>query len=114
MTQTLTVTAPKLELSISDDYVFVKRSEFEQLMGDSLTITWNMTDLRNALKRKTPAWIKNHILDCPKYRDDMERLKKERAVIEPRGQGGRWYFKPAVMAEWINEHWEELPWEVGE
>lgn len=109
MTQTLTVSVP-----VPDGFVIVKQSDLDQTVQNSLTITWNMTDLRNALKRKTPAWIKNHILDNPKYRDDMERLKKERAVIEPRGQGGRWYFKPAVMADWISEHWEELPWEVGE
>ncbi|MCH4165124.1 MAG: DUF771 domain-containing protein [Lentilactobacillus diolivorans] len=107
--QTLTVNVP-----VPEGFVIVKQSDLDQTVQESLTIAWNMTDLRNALKRKTPAWIKNHILDCPKYHADMERLKKERAVIEPRGQGGRWYFKPAVMAEWISEHWEELPWEVGE
>lgn len=107
MPQVLTVNVP---IQIPEKYKLVENSEYTKLQAQSLTgRTWLMADLRDWCGKKSPTWIKDNILFNPKYSRDMQTMIDHGYLVRG-GRGNSWKFKASVMAEWLDQHWNELPW----
>lgn len=89
----------------------VQSEELDSLKAQSLRgRAWTMQGLRDWLGRKSDVWIKDNILYNPKYSKEIQGMIAAGQIREPKAQGSAWMFKASVMSEWLDKHWEELPW----
>lgn len=72
---------------------------------------WRMSDLREWTGGKKEEWIKNYILNNPRFSREINRMEKNGQIIVSKGSGSAWRFKATAMAQFIEHHFEELPWD---
>lgn len=111
MMQALQSIKANIEIAIPDNFELVQRDEIESLRGQALTgRTWTMQDLREWVGKKSTTWIKASILENPRYSREIQQMVDHHEIKEAAGPGTRWLFKAGPMAEFLDRHWEELPW----
>lgn len=72
---------------------------------------WKMADLRDWTGGKKEEWIKNYIIDNPRFSREINKMEKSGQIIVSKGNGSPWRFKATAMAEFLERHFEELPWD---
>lgn len=78
--------------------------------GESLTGRWwTMKDLREWCANKSVDWLKDNILENPRYSREIGAMERKGQIIH-KGRGSAWKFKAKAMAEFLDKHGEELPW----
>ena len=107
MKQVLQVTVPvqipdSMKLIPDDMHGF----EGESLIGRTLT----SKDLRKWCGNKSWGWILDNIIYNPKYSREIGYMEQHHQLIHRGVKGSPWRFKARVMAEFLDRHWEELPW----
>lgn len=101
----------KARAVVPDSLELVERDELDSLRSQALTgRTWTMQDLREWAGKKSTTWIKASILENPRYIREIQQMVDHHEIKEAAGPGTRWLFKAGPMAEFLDRHWEELPW----
>ncbi|WP_349626390.1 DUF771 domain-containing protein [Lactiplantibacillus plantarum] len=108
--QALKVAAVPMHVNNMDKYVLVDTDAYNKLLDQTTHgCTWIMDDLRTRCGDKSIKWIKENILENPKYSRQIGRMEQQGQIIH-KGRGSAWKFKASVMADFLESHWEELPW----
>ncbi|MGY5234811.1 DUF771 domain-containing protein [Lactiplantibacillus plantarum] len=108
--QALKVAAVPMNVKNMDKYVLVDTDAYNKLLDQTTHgRTWIMDDLRIWCGDKSIKWIKENILENPKYSRQIGRMEQQGQIIH-KGRGSAWKFKASVMADFLESHWEELPW----
>lgn len=90
-----------IKVSIPEDYVLVKKIEWEQMLESQLAgKQWSMKDLEELTGRKT-NWLKDNVL-YP-YREELD-VDNGGFVRYPEVSGSPWKFGAAKMAQWLEEN----------
>ena len=107
MKQVLEVTVP---VQIPDGMKLVP-DNMHGYAGESLTgRTWTMKDLQQWCGRKSQPWLKEYVLENPRYSHEINDMEQNGQLVHKGIKGSPWRFKASVMAEFLDRHWEELPW----
>lgn len=94
-----------VKIAIPEDYVLVKRIDFERQIKNDLTgIQWSMADLESATGRKS-NWLKENVLYV--YRDELD-INNGGFVRYPEKSGSPWKFGAKRMKEWMEENLERV------
>lgn len=80
--------------------------EGESLLGK----TWTKADMRSWCGNKSWDWILRNIIANPKYSQEIGEMERANQIIHKGINGSPWKFKARPMAEFLDKHWEELPW----
>lgn len=108
--QALKVAAVPMHVKNMDKYVLVDTDAYNKLLEQTmLGRTWTMDDLRVWCGNKSIQWLKKNILENPRYSRQIGQMEQRGQLIH-KGRGSAWKFKANVMAEFLESHWEELPW----
>lgn len=106
MTQVLNV-----PIQIPDDFILVDREQYEDLTTATLIgKAWEMKDLRAWLGNKSVDWIKENILYNPRFKTELDQMKRDGLIKEATGKGSPWRFKVKEMAEFLDKHYAEMEW----
>ena len=70
--------------------------------------TWTMKDLREHCGNRSVDWIKTKILYNPKFSRVIGAMEREGQIHESTGPGNPWMFKATAMADFLEEHYEEI------
>lgn len=101
----------KARAVVPDSLELVERDELDSLRSQALTgRTWTMQDLREWAGKKSTDWIKDNVLYNPHYSREIQDMIDRHEIHEATGKGSRWLFKAGPMADFLERHWEELPW----
>lgn len=108
--QALKVATVPMHVKDMDQYVLVDEDTYNKLLDQTMNgRTWTMADLRIWCGNKSIDWLKKNILENPKYSREIGRMEQQGQIIH-KGRGSAWKFKASVMADFLESHWEELPW----
>lgn len=93
----------ELLLEIPNDYILIKKVEYEQLQQEKLSgVYWSMKDLEKRVG-KDWRWIKEHIL----YPSDFKKMldvKNGGFVYYPERRGKNWTFHAGKMAQFLDDN----------
>ncbi|MDT3394450.1 MAG: DUF771 domain-containing protein [Bacillota bacterium] len=92
------------------DKVLVSRDEYLKYHNELLGWTWDIQDMVRHLK-KSRGWITRNILLQPKYSKELD-IKNGGFVIYPETTQA-YVIGATQMAEWLEIHWKEFPWNTG-
>jgi len=110
MAKYIELTAKSLRIELPDDMKLVKIDthgyEGESLLGR----TWTKANMREWCGNKSWDWILTNILYNPKYSREIGAMERKNQIIHKGVKGSPWRIKARPMAEFLDEHWEELPW----
>lgn len=96
-----------LSVPIPEDMVLIHKVELEELKEQSLAgIYWNMSDLTKRTG-KSINWLKDNILFLPKFKKELDS-QNGGCVFYPRVQGQPWVFKAKEMAEFLDNHFQQI------
>ncbi|RHW46117.1 DUF771 domain-containing protein [Bombilactobacillus bombi] len=101
------VEIPGVKYIVPDGYRLIS---LQQCNDSLLGKTWTMKELRQWLGNKSSDWIKENILFNRRYKVDIDEMIAKRQIIRSKGHGSPWLFKANVLAQWLDEHWEEFNW----
>lgn len=91
-----------VKITIPEEYVLIKKIEYEDLIKNDLTGKYLSVKDICELTGKSQTFIRENLLDNPK------RLKEIEAFSHfPQSQGDRWSFKAKEMREYLDK--EFLP-----
>lgn len=101
--QTIAVTA-SFTVAVPADKVVIDRAEYQRLkLAADQSGWWTMADVVKRY-RKTPAWLKENILEQPRY---MKQLKRK--IVMYAGDGGRdWLFEPQGFSQWMRQNFPAI------
>ena len=103
---------PIIEVQIPDNQLLIAKTDYETLQDQSLTgRVWSLDDLRKWLGNRDSKWVKDYILYRPSFQAELERLDDENLIHISNGRGDRWWFKASTMAQWIDDHWNQINWD---
>lgn len=77
---------------------------YKNIIGRS----WLMKDLREHCGNRSVDWIKTKILYNPKYSREIGTMERDGQIHESTGAGNAWSFKATAMAQFIEDHYEEI------
>lgn len=104
MQQTLTI-----PVQLPDDVHVITTSEYDRLAAYQTTgRMWSLKELQ-AWTNKGADWLKDNIIYSPKYADTVREWRRHK-YLTGGGYGSKFHFKASVITEWLEAHWEELPW----
>lgn len=108
--QALKVATVPMHVKDMDQYVLVDKEAYNKLLDQSLLgRAWIMDNLRDRCGNKSIKWLKDNILENPRYSRQIGRMEQQGQIIH-KGRGSAWKFKASVMADFLESHWEEFPW----
>lgn len=109
MSQIVMLPTKAIQIELDDNMKIVPVDahgyEGESLIGR----TWTMDMLRSWCGNKSRDWLIKYILENPRYSREMGAMEQKGQLVH-KGRGSAWRFKASVMAEFLDRHWEELPW----
>ena len=97
----------ELEVTIPDEYVLIKKVEYEELKQNELAGRyWTMKDLENQIGKKQ-VWIKENILYPSKYKSQLD-VSVGGFVYYPKAKGEKWSCHATKMANFLDDNFYRI------
>lgn len=110
MAQYIEVPTKPLKIEIPEGMKIISADshgyEGESLLGK----TWTKVEMRQWCGNKSWDWILSNIISNPKYSRQIGEMEQNNQIVHKGMKGSPWRIKARPMAEFLDEHWEELPW----
>lgn len=91
--QALKVATVPMHVKSMDQYVLVDKEAYNKLLDQSLLgRAWIMDNVRDRCGNKSIKWIKENIIENPKYSRQIGRMEQQGQIIH-KGRGSAWKFK---------------------